>query len=172
MGLGHCNRGENCGEVDLLTLDTYTKQFVTSQNAINHLSIDIEGFDVDALYSGDETLDRTDYVEFEYNWMGNWAEHKLADVLEYMEKKGFSCYWIGNNELWRITGGCWLDHYDIHYWSNIGCVHETRARGIFKKMEKKFNETLSLKPGKLNYVSQSYSNPLDRSYMYQIRRSN
>lgn len=152
LSLANCEIDTSkCSKVNIFTLDTYVEKFVKSENAINHISIDIEGFDVDALYSGNKTLDRTEYVEFEYNWMGSWSRNKLSDIIEYFDSKGFSCFWIGNDELWRITD-CWFDHYQLHYWSNVGCAHRNRARSIYNNMELSFQRTLALKTRELNYV--------------------
>jgi len=128
------------------SIDTYVKENLPQNVSINLLSIDVEGFDMDVLLGGvDNTLHRVQYLEFEYNWMGSWSEQKLSNLIQLLDKEfSFTCYWPGfNNSIWRITG-CWLDHYELHYWSNVACVSRkmAEAREISESMEKLFLDTL------------------------------
>jgi FkbM family methyltransferase len=135
-----------CKTIQQYKLDTYTSQFVlpTSQN-IDFLSIDVEGFDWDVLLGATRTLERVNYLEFEYNWKGSWANQTLSTAIHHLKERGFVCYWAGSSgNLWRITG-CWMDYYDIRFWSNVACVNTRReaVQSMANHMEELFLETLA-----------------------------
>jgi len=142
-----CSRDPSkCVNVSMHSLDTYVKKNLPPNVSINMLNIDVEGFDMDVLLGGvDNTLHRVQYLEFEYNWMGSWHNQKLSDLIQLLDEQfSFTCYWPGfNNNIWRITG-CWLNHYDLHFWSNVACVNRKMedAREISENMEKLFLKTL------------------------------
>ena len=155
-GLGDCDQSTGnqvstkedpeCVKVPLYSLDTYVANEVPKDTPINLLSIDAEGFDMDVLLGGaNSALHRVQYLEFEYNWMGSWREQKLSDLIRLLDEKfAFTCYWPGyNNTIWRITG-CFLDHYEVHSWSNVACVNRKMedARNIAESLEKLFLATI------------------------------
>ncbi|KAL3781964.1 hypothetical protein HJC23_001309 [Cyclotella cryptica] len=145
-GIGNCKEGHSCVNVTMYSLDTFVTKFVPENVPINYLSVDVEGYDMDVLLGGMETaLSRVHYFEFEYNWMGSWKNQHLLDLVELLDHQGFTCYWPGfNNYIWRITG-CWLEHYAIHFWSNVACVNRNakEAQSLAKNMEQMFEYTLS-----------------------------
>jgi FkbM family methyltransferase len=135
-----------CKTIQQYKLDTYTSQFVlpTSQ-AIDFLSIDVEGFDWDVLLGATRTLERVNYLEFEYNWKGSWRNQTLSSAIRHLKERGFVCYWAGSSgNLWRITD-CWMDYYDIRFWSNVACVNTRRevVQSMATRMEELFLETLA-----------------------------
>ena len=77
--------------------------------------------------------------------MGSWRNQTLSSLIDLLDDKfGFTCYWPGiHNSIWRITG-CWLDHYDLHFWSNVACVNRNskEGKGVAEQMEAMFYETL------------------------------
>jgi len=143
---------ENCVKVNVYTLDHYMENIAAvnnnekkdreQQGTIELLSIDVEGFDFDVLLGGKRTISRTEYLEFEYNWMGSWSEQKLMDAIKMLDDFGFICYWAGQDKLWRIDESCWLDHYDWHVWSNVACANRDLNSIVAKKMEDIFQNTL------------------------------
>lgn len=148
--LNDCKRGVQwkldnhvCQEVDAFTLETYVKKHVQSEGPIHVLTIDVEGFDYDVLRGGKESvLGRVQYLEFEYNWIRPWKRHKLSDAIQMLNEHGFTCYWAGEGNLWRITG-CWQEYYDIHHWGNVACVHRSQQE-LVERMEETFQRTLEL----------------------------
>lgn len=155
LGIDACSKNKkskNCVEIDVYTLDSYFSKFVSSSGPVNHLSIDIEGYDAAAIQGATNVLSRTEYLEFEYNWVGAWPQHKLSKIIESLNRKDFTCYFIGNGELWRITG-CWQDHYNIHRWSNVGCANRKLAPKLFEVMEEVFHQTLGTDVASLNYIA-------------------
>ena len=175
LGIDSClpKRGrklpKGCRKVDAFDLDSYVDRFINNTNIINHLSIDIEGYDVDALIGAKKVLKRTEYLEFEYNWMGSWASYKLSDIIQLLDDNKFTCYWIGNDEIWRITD-CWMDYYNNHFWSNIGCAHRLLFPDMVNKMEKLFQKTLKLKRQHLNYVNTEYSTIVANRYINKLKK--
>lgn len=151
MGIASCNSEkikQSCVTVPMYSLDTYVNMTVSKQNPygpINYLSIDTEGSDMDVLLGGQDALNRVEYLEFEYNWVGSWRNQLLSDLIRTLDAEfGFTCYWPGfNNTIWRITG-CWLDHYDLHFWSNVACVNRRMdgAKVIAERMEQMFLDTI------------------------------
>jgi len=132
--------GKFCESVNVYTLKDYIRDHV--KGSIHILQIDAEGFDVDILYgAGVDVLERVEYLEFEYNWVGSWRNYHLYDIIEMLDRNNFTCYWEGKQRLWRITG-CWMLYYDIHSWSNIVCVNRNRVPKLASKMEFFFKRTL------------------------------
>mmetsp|Transcript_25071 Transcript_25071/g.60311 ORF Transcript_25071/g.60311 Transcript_25071/m.60311 type:complete len:321 (+) Transcript_25071:87-1049(+) len=139
----------NCVNVTVYSLDTYVAKYIPggADVPINYLSLDVEGWDADVLSGGYQgALPRVHYLEFEYNWVGPWKDQSLYEVVEYLDKNvGFTCYWAGfNNTIWRITN-CWLNHYDVHSWSNVACVNRNfdEVREVAADMENLFLETIA-----------------------------
>lgn len=147
-GLADCNHStRGCEAVPMHSLDTYAKNEIPPNVQINLLSIDAEGFDMDVLLGGSKSaLHRVQYLEFEYNWMGSWKDQKLSDLIRLLDEQfAFTCYWPGfDRSIWRITG-CFLDHYNVHFWSNVACVNRRleEAREIATSMEQMFMDTLN-----------------------------
>ena len=146
-GIGNCVKNpSSCVNVTTYSLDTFVRKFVPDVMLINYLSIDVEGFDMDVLLGGLKiALPRTQYLEFEYNWVGSWSKQHLHDLVTMLDKHGFTCYWPGfNNYIWRITG-CWLDFYDIHVWSNVACVNRNMdaVKSMAEDMELLFQNTIA-----------------------------
>lgn len=149
-GIGNCQNEQSkqhCKEVPVITLDNYMENEAVKKDAgrIHLLSIDVEGFDFDVMKGGTRTLARTEYLEFEYNWMGSWGQQHLIDAIKMLDDLGFTCYWAGEDRLWRLDESCWLDHYDYHTWSNVACVNRKLNREVAMNMEKTFYKTLEEK---------------------------
>ena len=139
---GDCNKNPSkCKSVPVMSLDEYVAKHVGAKGPINMLNIDVEGYDFDVLQGGTEVLQRTQYLEFENNWMGAWAKQRLRDAVDMLDGLGFTCYWAGQHQLWRITN-CWLEHYSIRSWSNVACVQRTQTE-LLRRMEQLFLKTLA-----------------------------
>merc|ERR1711941_6494 len=101
-------RKVECQEVPVYTLDTFMSDVLNdTKSIIDHLSIDVEGFDALVLEGASQTLPRVRYLEFEYNWKGPWLHKSLSALIMYLKQHGFACYWAGTHgHIWRITN-CW-----------------------------------------------------------------
>eukprot|EP00984_Skeletonema_dohrnii_P038209 scaffold41179_cov172-Skeletonema_dohrnii-CCMP3373.AAC.1 len=137
--IGDCNSkakaGKNCVEVPMFSLEDYVAKYVKGRGPINILQIDVEGYDFDVLFGAGSVLDSTHYLEFEYHKQGKWGNLHLQDAVRLLDGKGFTCYWSGENRLWRISG-CYFEHYNyFHGWSNVACVHRSQKR-LYDRMEK------------------------------------
>ena len=145
LGLASCKNRKDCEHVPVYSLADYieTKVKARKGSAINVLSIDVEGFDGDVLLGATpEVLQRVEYLEFEYNWMGSWKEQHLYDIVDMLDKQGdFTCYFAGIDRLWRLTD-CWMSYFDIHSWANVACVNRRRVPRLASIMEQVFNRTL------------------------------
>ena len=142
-GLDNCAKDKNmCKEIPQYTLDTYVGKFIANDGLIDFLSIDVEGFDWEVILGAGDVLTRVRYLEFEYNWKGPWGKHLLSTAILKLQRKGFICYWAGtDSHIWRITG-CWLDHFDLKFWSNVACVHHEHD-AVADRMEELFMKTLA-----------------------------
>ena len=167
--VGCTKKSDACVEVNEIRLDSYVEKYVKSTGKINHLTIDVEGTGVSALLSASKIFDRIEYLEFQYNLMGDRSSQNLSDIIEMLNNRRFTCYWVGNNEVWRISD-CIQKQNTQNFWSNIGCAHRTIAPQILKNMEKLFEETLTRKTGDLNYVMMEYDRPDDKKYIEDIRQ--
>ncbi len=90
---------------------------------VDYLSLDVEGQDPLVLDGGAETVKKARLVEFEYHFRGAWARETLRSRTEQFEGMGFDCYLQGaHGTLWRLTGGCFADAYEVRRWANVVCV--------------------------------------------------
>ena len=71
------------------------------------------------------------------------GKRPLKSVIDYMNDIGFTCYWAGRSELWRITD-CWQPHYDGSFWSNVACAHRQLAPVLLERMETLFLKTIEI----------------------------
>jgi FkbM family methyltransferase len=132
---------DSCEDVQAYSLEQYVQEFVKSTGPVHILQIDVEGWDFDVLFGASSVLDRTHYLEFEYHSVGNWGGLHLPDAIKLLDGKGFTCYWAGQNQLWRITG-CYFEVYNhFHGWSNVACVHRSQGE-LAEIMEQTFLTTL------------------------------
>jgi len=130
-----------CLDVQMYSLESYVSKYVKSLGPIDVLQIDVEGWDFDVLFGAGSVLDRSKYVEFEYHQVGHWKDLSLPTAVELLDVKGFTCYWAGKAQLWRITG-CNFDYYQHwHGWSNVACVHRSNSL-LAQRMEDMFIATL------------------------------
>ena len=153
VGIDNCNglseeeRKSKCEEVPLMTLDEYAEKHISpSSSRVNVLLTDVEGYDFEVLLGASVLLDRIEYLEFEYNWIGAWgargSNSTMRSAVRYLAKHGFVCYWAGEKKLWRISK-CWLKLYKFKFWSNVACVNEQLAPKRFVDiMERTFNDTI------------------------------
>jgi hypothetical protein len=80
---------------------------------------------------------------YDIQWGSDFKDGKrpLKSAIDFMNNIGFTCYWPGQGELWRITG-CWQPHYDDSFWSNIACAHRQLAPALHERMETLFLKTI------------------------------
>jgi len=130
-----------CLDVPMYSLESYVAEYVQSSGPIDVLQIDVEGWDFDVLFGAGSVLDRSKYIEFEYHVAGHWKDLSLPTAVGLLDVKGFTCYWAGKAQLWRITG-CIFDFYhEWHGWSNLACVHRSNSL-LALRMEDMFIATL------------------------------
>jgi FkbM family methyltransferase len=102
------------------------EMFLTGVNYIDFLKIDTEGYDWAVLKGADGALaqHRIGMLLFEYHGIGLWQTLSLRTVLKYLEGYGYECYYDGQPTLTRLSG-CWHSSYELKWWSNVVCVHES-----------------------------------------------
>jgi len=123
-------------------MDDYVDKYVKSDGPIHILGIDAQGYDFDVMKGGSKALERTEFLEFEYDGFGKWIDQNLKDAIDMLDEKGFTCYWTGDNKLWRITN-CWQEYYGrFSDWSNVACVSRGKSVELGQIMEKTFEQTL------------------------------
>lgn len=163
FSLAHCAREEfrdKCVETPAATIDEYVDKHValTEGETIPYLSIDIEGFDYTAMKAATNTLQRTNYLEFEYHGQGDWLDQNLKDAIDMLSGHGLVCYWSGRSQLYRITN-CWLDYFDFHSWSNVACVSPQRQPKLAAKMEAVFRSSLLEHTNKVHHDTSAFDFP-------------
>jgi FkbM family methyltransferase len=166
MGIENCQgkkgqQNKNCKSVPLYRLDSFVERYLPNDDSllIDFLSIDVEGFDYEVLLGAPQSLKRIKYIEFEYNWKGTWKKHKLSTAVDALKDAGFVCYWAGTHgHIWRITD-CWLEYYNLKFWSNVACVNVRvkEAAPIAARMEDLFQETLDA-GRKIHYLNRDTGN--------------
>ncbi|CAH0380188.1 unnamed protein product [Pelagomonas calceolata] len=93
------------------------------EDKVDYLSLDVEGQDPLVLDGGMETVKNARLVEFEYHFRGAWAEETLKGRTEQFDSLNFDCYLQGaHGSLWRLTGGCFAEAYEVRRWANVVCV--------------------------------------------------
>lgn len=156
LGLDQCDNRKKqnhpdftCKEVPSYKLDTFaTKYLMKSEDdeipIIDFISIDVEGYDFEVLMGSTMILNKTRYIEFEYNWKGPWGSHRLSEAVARLRNASMVCYWAGTHGYaWRITD-CWQDSYDLKFWSNVACAHAKLAPDLLDRLEHAFQSTLRL----------------------------
>ena len=88
---GGCDKAPNeCIQVETKRLDLMIHEEQLTNQRVNVLLIDVEGFDFEVLKGGNSTLRNTEYVEFEFNWRG-----KVRSIWQF----NASMYLINSSEL-------------------------------------------------------------------------
>jgi hypothetical protein len=136
-------RAENCVSVPVEKLDDFADARIGKTGNINVLEIS-NGYEFDALIGGINTLKRTEYVLFKFDWKDQWQGRgrNAASVSTILDKLGFTCYWAGMEKLWRITA-CPFSQYLTHkFWANIACANRNLVPTLLDEMEKLFLNTI------------------------------
>lgn len=137
--------------LDLIMENEHFFEEHDDSDLVDLMLIDVEGWDIRVIQGGRKILERTKYVEFEYNWKGDWMKlskskmNPLQEAITILEELHFTCYWPGQGELWRISSGCWNTKvYDgIPFWSNVACVNIKHAPELSEQMEELYKKTIS-----------------------------
>jgi FkbM family methyltransferase len=137
---------KSCEPVSTTRLDLLMEEENLLNQTVNVLLIDVEGWDFEVLKGGIQTLQRTAYLEFEFNWRGKWYEEErpLEKAINFLNSLDFTCYWPGKKgKLYQITN-CWLSHYHGLFWSNVACVHRILSPRLANRMRQVFLETIAV----------------------------
>lgn len=135
---------------DRYSLDNFVeKQRILSNNddtVIHVLQIE-NGYEFEVMAWGTQTLKRTEYLIYKYDWKGSWSLYgrSVKSTVGRLDTIGFTCYWAGRNKLWRITS-CLYSTYDERgkYWSHIACANRFLAPSLVEDMEAVFERTIGL----------------------------
>ncbi|KAL3924347.1 MAG: hypothetical protein SGILL_001099 [Bacillariaceae sp.] len=138
-----------CEDVETDKIDNWitTKPNLADGTApIHYMSVTVEDNAYEVLQGAAKNLPRVQYLDLTYHWFGDWGLQKrsLKDLVFRLKKRGFVCYWPGEDDnMWRITD-CYQEHYEIHYFANIACVNTNLAAAapLADKMEDMFLKTL------------------------------
>ncbi|KAL3935961.1 MAG: hypothetical protein SGARI_002756, partial [Bacillariaceae sp.] len=145
-----CNKfPDDCVEIQTDRIDNWIQtkpNLANGKSPIHYMSVTTEDNAYEVLQGAAKTLARVQYLDLTYHWFGDWGLQKrsLKDLVFRLKKKGFVCYWPGDDDnMWRITD-CWQDHYEIHYFANIACVNANlpAVAPLAEKMEEMFQKTL------------------------------
>ncbi|KAL6759322.1 hypothetical protein V8C86DRAFT_1328560 [Haematococcus lacustris] len=110
-------------KVKVWTVDKLMQDVVGANTSVLLLKIDTEGWDGLVLQGASGALERklVDFIIFEYHNVGKWRTTLLADVVTWMEQKGYACYFDSQPDIFKLSAGCWLPGYEVHQWSNVAC---------------------------------------------------
>lgn len=129
------------GAVDLANLDKHLQDAGVHEHVKDAVFIAGGESTVQAIAGGMVTLARTRYVEFDYDWKGAWGKADLKSIIDGLDTIGHTCYWAGNEKLWRVTG-CWQEFYGYRSWSHLACSNRNLAPKLAGRMEKMFEATI------------------------------
>lgn len=109
-------------QVPIVRLDD---EFSATDLRLDFLKIDTEGYDLKVLKGATALLERTRYIQFEYN--ASWAEAgcTLADALQYLQKLGFSVYLIRSSGLHPLQYDYWREYF--RYSNFLACREVDKA---------------------------------------------
>ena len=130
-GREDCGIGTPCDcrrvQLQATSVDAYMANRSLPQ--LDALFVDTEGYDPAVLAGSARLLTqgKIRYVEFEVHEDLDgtpWAESPMTGVVAELDEHGYSCYWMGQSMLTKITG---CTHgleplYDSAGWSNVACV--------------------------------------------------
>jgi hypothetical protein len=128
------------------SLDCFMERHIAGNNSkiINVLEVE-NGYEYEAMAWGMQTLKRTEYILFKYDWKGSWSLYgrTIEATVHSLDGIGLTCYWAGMGRLWRITS-CFYKEYDERgkYWSHIACANRILAPALVEEMEKLFERTI------------------------------
>lgn len=120
------------------TLDIFLTDAQLSHEIKDYVHV---GMSTPALTDGTVTFARSRYVTFQHDWQGHWESTTLTDVVSKMDGAGLTCYWPGDDKLWRITD-CWQDFYGYKTYGFVVCVNRNLAPKLHERMEAKFKATI------------------------------
>ena len=109
-------------KVNVSTLPALMDQLQLS--AIDHLSIDVEGFDPLVL-QGAYPLFKShsvDFLEFEVNNKGPWLKTSLGGIVRDLDGMGYDCYYPTNKGGLVPLTGCMTEQHDQLRWGNVACL--------------------------------------------------
>ena len=106
---------------------------------IDLLSIDVEGQDALVLEGARNMLDAraVGVLEFEFIGRGFWRsghsdQRRLSDVLGALERRGYRCFWQGEDgQLAPASGPYWCDSFQFRLRSNLVCSHLAQVLRVF-----------------------------------------
>ena len=107
--------------VPAVAVDDYVTKHAIKK--VDVMLVDTEGNDANVLYGAAKTLEvhKPSYVIFEYHRVLPWRTMRLKNVIDYMDRMNYDCYWAHDKAmLFQITK-CWNNFYSTHIWSNIAC---------------------------------------------------
>jgi len=127
-----------------------TSKTGSNQNVIHIMDVEVgtgEEFQILTHDLSVQTLNRTQYVSYKYDWKGGWSGYgrNTRIITNYLDQIGFTCYWAGMGKLWRITScPSFPKEYSeaYKYWAHVACVHRTLAPKLLQDiMEQTFLNT-------------------------------
>ena len=131
---GQCGRGQS---VEAVTIDELMGSLGLS--AVEHLSMDTEGWDAKILYAGRRSVARRAFRIIEFEYHARWKEHRtsLHAVQEWLFAAGYHCFFISKkpNLLLPLSGACWRAAYEFYKWSNVVCAHEREYLNVLYAMD-------------------------------------
>jgi FkbM family methyltransferase len=88
---------------------------------IDFVKIDVEGHDFAVLRGAQKALagHAIRLLKFEYGQL--WTE-PLAETVQWLDSLEYACYFEGKNGFAKLTGGCWTEAMESHFWSNVWCL--------------------------------------------------
>jgi len=120
------------------TFDNFVRDAKLSHEIKDYVHV---GMTTPALLDGIVTFARTRYISFQHDWQGYWESVSLSDVVTKLDGVGHTCYWPGDDKLWRITE-CWQDFYGYKTYGFVVCVNRNLAPQLHERMEAKFKATI------------------------------
>ena len=115
----NCGEGSSLAEVDHhpavqyreVAVTTLDEEFVDPGVRVDFLKIDAEGYDLKVLQGAAKLLERTRFVQFEYNsqWLATGSS--LLEASRFLNALGFSLYLIRASGLTPLHYDVWGDYF-------------------------------------------------------------
>lgn len=119
-GIETCKKDDSNNKIFLELKTGYDYLNAQSNNTIDFLKIDVEGYEFNVIKGFKTLLQNIKIIQFEYGGCWKDANIKLIDVINYLKKYGFyTFYYISKTELLPI-----IDFNDHYTYCNILTIND------------------------------------------------
>jgi FkbM family methyltransferase len=125
--------GGNTINVEAASLDSWAAANLASDDVIDLLFVDAEGYDPDVLRGAHSLFSsgRVRVFQFEYHGINVWTTTTLESVISFLSELGYSCFLVGRAFNSVLLTGCFdPTSMEKKQWSNVLCVRRNEYSAL------------------------------------------